>query len=372
MRIVVFGSYQADAHPRVTVLIEGLRSLGNEVIEINEPLGLSTKQRVSILRAPWKLPVLCVKLASAWIRLARRGRDFRRRECVDAVLVGYLGHFDVHLAKRVFKGSTIVLDHLIFAAGTARDRGAKAGATTKALELLDRRALAAADVIVLDTEEHRRRVPAQFADRTVVCHVGADHRWFDAGQESAPDPAAGEPVRAVFYGLFTPLQGAVTIGIALRVLADRGVRASDLSVTMIGAGQDLAAAMSAAGDSQIVQWRDWVAAADLPSVVASHHVALGIFGTTVKGAEVVPNKVYQSAAAGCALITSDTPPQRRLLAGATELVPPGDAEALAAALERFITDRATLAERRRQAVDVASREFSPEGVTRPLAVRLSR
>lgn len=372
MHIVAFGTYQSDTHPRIRVLIEGLRSLGHRVTEINEPLGLSTAQRVSMLKAPWQVPVLAAKLVRRWRTLARRAAALRRREKVDVVLVGYLGHFDVHLARRVFRGCTVVLDHLIFAAGTAVDRGVRKGVITMALGLLDARALAAADVIVVDTEEHRARVPEQFADHTVVCPVGANADWFRAAEQATADPAPGEPVRVIFYGLYTPLQGAQTIGGALRELAAGGATRADVAVTMIGTGQDLEAARRAAGPGSdpLVTWLDWADSAELPAVVAGHHVALGIFGTTTKAAEVVPNKVYQSAAAGCAVITSDTPPQRRVLAGAAVLVPAGDARALARALCELIDDRALLAARRRSCAALAHREFSSVGAVRPLADKL--
>ena len=64
-----------------------------------------------------------------------------------------------------------------------------------------------------------------------------------------------------------------------------------------------------------VTWRDWVPTAELPGLVASHDVCLGIFGDTDKALSVVPTKVYQGAAAGCASITSDTAPQRRGVGG---------------------------------------------------------
>lgn len=370
MRILAFGTYQADSHPRVRVLIEGLREAGHQVVEINEPLGLSTAQRVSMLRRPWLAPMLAARLLVTWSRLWRRGRTERRRQRPDAVLVGYLGHFDVHLARRVFKGTPIVLDHLIFAAGTALDRGAKAGLLTRALGAVDRRALAAADVIVLDTAEHQARVPAELAGRTVVVPVGADAGWFAAGNSAAAEPSATEPVRVVFFGLFTPLQGAVVIGRALAKLAELGIGADQVSVTMIGDGQESAAARDAAGPAAPVKWIGWVEPDRLPTVVAGHHVALGIFGTTPKGANVVPNKVYQSAAAGCALVTSDTPPQRRILGGTAELVPVGDADALAECLARLVEDRPLLARRRRQARELALESFSGYATVMPLLAKL--
>ena len=56
-----------------------------------------------------------------------------------------------------------------------------------------------------------------------------------------------------------------------------------------------------------MRWIDWVDADELPGVVAEHDVCLGIFGTTDKAPRVVPNKVYQGVASGCAVVTSDTP-----------------------------------------------------------------
>ena len=370
MRIIAFGTYQADSHPRVRVLIEGLRAHGHEVVEINEPLGLTTAQRVSMLRRPWTAPLLALALLRTWTRLARRGRAERRRTRPDAVLVGYLAHFDVHLAARVFRGSTIVLDHLIFAAGTAVDRGASPGLVTRALQQIDRRALAAADVIVVDTAEHAASVPAEFSDRVVVAPVGADAAWFAAGQQAIGEPAADEPVDVVFFGLYTPLQGAVVIGQALGELARRGFGADRIRVTMIGTGQDLPAARQAAGAAAPATWIDWVPAAELPAVVATHHVALGIFGTTAKAANVVPNKVYQSAAAGCAIVTSDTAPQHRALDGNAELVPAGDPKELAAALAALVGDRELLAARRRQARQAAVDSFSAGAVVEGLAAKL--
>ncbi len=370
MRIIAFGTYQAESHPRVRVLIEGLRAAGHSVVEINEPLDLSTADRVAMLSKPWFAPMFGLRVLNRWSRLWKRGRLENKTHPADAVLVGYLGHFDVHLAKRAFRGIPVVLDHLIFAAGTARDRGTKTGLVTAALEVVDRRALAAADVIVVDTAEHGARVPDRLADRVVVAPVGADAGWFAAGERAAADPEPGQPVKVVFYGLFTPLQGAPVIGAALSKLAALGVHRGDVSVTMIGTGQDLAATKVAAGPDAPVDWVEWVDPAELPAFVAAHHVALGIFGTTVKGANVVPNKVFQSAAAGCAVITSDTAPQHRMLGDSAEFVRAGDADALAAVIAALVDDRGLLAARRRQARDLATRFFTARAVVTTVVAML--
>ena len=126
VRVLAFGTYDVRSHPRVGVLIEGLRASGDEVVEVNVPLGLDTASRVAMLRQPWRLPRRAFRLARCWALLAVRGRRAYRRQPPDAVLVGYLGHFDVQLARLLFRRTTIVLDHLVFAADTAADRGCPA------------------------------------------------------------------------------------------------------------------------------------------------------------------------------------------------------------------------------------------------------
>lgn len=58
MRIVGFGMYNCQRHPQVGILLDGLRQFGDEVTELNEPLGFSTAERVAKLYwqvsgSPW-------------------------------------------------------------------------------------------------------------------------------------------------------------------------------------------------------------------------------------------------------------------------------------------------------------------------------
>lgn len=104
MRLLFLGTYDAAAHPRVRVLRDGLAERGATVREVNAPLGLSTADRVGILRNPLLLPALAWRIARCWAALWRRSAGFRRPgQRPDAVVVGYLGHFDVLLARRVSK-----------------------------------------------------------------------------------------------------------------------------------------------------------------------------------------------------------------------------------------------------------------------------
>ncbi len=406
MLAIFFGTYDATAHPRVAVLRDGLREHGVTVLECNAPLGLRTADRVAMLRQPWRLPLLALRLADRWARLVVRARRLPRP---DVVVVGYLGHFDVRLARALYpRGSrrpwarsgparphgpatTIVLDHLIGASDTARDRGVEGGLRQRLLRALDAQALRAADLVLVDTQEHAVVLAEPKPDRDVlVVPVGAPVAWLAAGRRAAAargtaragtasggtasgGTASGGtgPLRVVFFGLYTPLQGAPVIGCALAALAALAARTGrPVHTTMIGSGQDLTETRRLASGNDQVTWLDWVGPGDLPDLVAAHDVCLGIFGTGAKALRVVPNKVFQGAAAGCALVTSDTPPQRRLLGDAAVLVPLGDADALAAALADLAADRGRLQRLRAGSIDLAHRRFTPAQVTAALSERL--
>ncbi|HXV33417.1 MAG TPA: glycosyltransferase family 4 protein [Gaiellaceae bacterium] len=360
MRVLFFGTYDADTITRVRVLQEGLAALGDEVTECNVALGLDTASRVRILQRPWLAPVLVYRIASAWVRLLARAR---RAGPVDAVVVGYMGHFDVHLARRRWRRTPIVLDHLVSGADTALDRRSRSARLQRALRALDRAALGAADLACVDTEEHLELVPPDLRERAVVARVGAPERWFRA-PPAAPSPG---PLRVVFYGSFTPLHGAPVIGEAIGLLAREQ---ATVRFTLIGRGQDYELTRAAAGRAATVTWIDWIAPAELPAVVSDHDVCLGIFGTTPKAARVVPMKVFGGAAAGCVVVTSDTAPQRRALGEAGLFVPPGNPAALADVLRRLAADPAGTHERRRAVYRRAEEAFRPEVAVGELRRRL--
>jgi glycosyltransferase involved in cell wall biosynthesis len=356
-RVLFFGTYDARRYPRVRVLQEGFAALGDEVLECNVPLRLDTATRVKMLRRPWLVPLLAAKLASSWIRLIARSRGCRG---VDLVVVGYMGHFDVHLARLLWPRTPVALDHLVSARDTALDRRVSSRWLVRVLDWLDRAAVHAAHFPCVDTAEHRERVCAAARGRAVVVPVGAPSDWF-----YPPVQHASERVRVVFFGSFTPLQGAPVIGEALRLLADD----ERFAFTIVGRGQDYEETRAVASAAN-VEWVDWVEPECLPYLVACHDVCLGIFGTGPKALRVVPNKAFQGAAAGTAIVTSDTAPQRQELGNAAVYVPAGDASALAAELRRLAADRERLWELRVAAFGRANERFHPVAVIEALNARL--
>ncbi|HEU5009032.1 MAG TPA: glycosyltransferase [Jatrophihabitantaceae bacterium] len=363
--MLAFGTYDVTTQPRVGVLIEGLRDHGVDVVEINRPLGFTTAERVRMLSKPWLAYRFAFRLLGRWIGLVRGTTSVRRTGRFDAVLVGYLGHFDVVLARLLFPRTVIALDLMIFAADTARDRDAAGKLKLSLLDALDRLAASCADLVIVDTEEQLELLGNGQRAKGIVVPVGASRAWFDAAQD--PTAAGSGKLRVVFFGMFTPLQGTHVIGEALALLAD----ATAITVTIIGTGQTYAATRAAAGDRGAIRWFDWVEPEDLPAVVAAHEVCLGVFGTSNKALRVAPHKIYQGAAAGCSIITSDTPPQRRALGDAARYIAPGDPVALADALRTLATDEAGARDLRIAARSVAIKRFTPMAVVAGLCERLA-
>ncbi len=362
MRVLFFGTYDELAHPRVRVLREGLETRGALVEVCNVPLGFDTAARVRLAAEPWRAAPFLLRLLVTWIRLLWRSRKSRTP---DVVVVGYLGAFDVHVARLRFRHALIVLDEMVSLAETVADRGLD-GPTSRLgrlLHALDRRAEHTADLIVVDTDAQADRLDSD-QDRVVV-RVGAPAVWMETTPSAIP--SGDEPVRAVFFGLYTPLQGAPVIGEALSLLGtDVG-----LEVTMIGDGQDRTATEAAAAGSGVrTEWIDWIDAVDLPTVVADHQICLGIFATSAKANRVVPNKIFQGAAAGAALVTADTPTQRAMLGDAAVYVPAGDASALAAVLRDLASDADALDAARHRARAWADEACNPEQVVEELQHRL--
>src|SRR5205807_1673049 len=81
-----------------------------------------------------------------------------------------------------------------------------------------------------------------------------------------------------------------------RAAARLGERAE---VVLIGEGPERARAEALAWRAGArLAWRDQVPLASLPAELAAAAVVLGVFGASQKAAMVVPNKVWQAAAAG--------------------------------------------------------------------------
>ena len=324
MRVLYFGTYERD-YPRNAQVISALRRAAVEVAE----------HHVSVWegrRDNWQAgATTAARLGIAELRLLRRPDDE-----FDALLVGYPGHLDLTAARRVAAGRPVVFNPLVSLYDTfVADRGrfTPSSAMARVLRSIDRQALRAADVVVADTEANADFL-ASLADvprsRVEVCFVGAEERVFSPGW------APADPFEALFVGKLIPLHGVDTVLEAARL-------APGLRFKIVGSGQLEPLLRDRPPNVEHVPWVDYEG---LPSELHRAGCALGIFGSSEKALRVIPNKVFQALACGTPVVTADTPGARELLADRESalLVPPGDPEALAAAVTRLAED-ASLARR---------------------------
>ena len=320
MRVLYFGTYDR-AYPRNAQVISCLRRAGVEVRERHESVWDGR-------RDGWRAgPADAVRLAAAQARLFRSPR-----ERLDAVIVGYPGHFDLPAARRAAHGAPVVFNPLVSLADTFVDDRARfrpGSFAARALTAVDRRAFRAADLVVCDTQAHADHLvelagldPA----RVAVCFVGAEERVFQPGW------APAEPFTALFVGKLIPLHGLETILAAARLVPE-------LAFRIVGSGQLDALLADRPANVEHVPWVEYER---LPAELHRAGCALGIFGTSGKAQRVIPNKAFQALACGTPLVTAGTPAVRELLADGESalLVPPGDPEALAEALRRLAADPA--------------------------------
>jgi glycosyltransferase involved in cell wall biosynthesis len=321
VRVLYFGTYERD-YPRNAQVISCLRGAGVEVVERHASVWERRRHK-------WSLGVgAALRVAGAETRLVLGGR----RERFDALIVGYPGHFDMPAARRIAGRRPLVFNPLVSLWDTlVGDRGRFGGRSAGAgvLRHVDTIAFRRADLVVADTEQHARFFRETFGlprDRVEVCLVGAEERLFRPGWQPA-----GE-FRALFVGKLIPLHGLETI-------LEAAALAPEVPFRLIGSGQLDALLEDRPAN---VEWVQWVDYERLPDEVQAAGCALGVFGTSDKAARVIPNKAFQAIACGTPLITADTPAARELLMDGESalLVPPGDAEALAAAVRRLAADPA--------------------------------
>lgn len=368
MRVMVFGTYDTNVHPRVGILVEGLLRHGVDVVVCNAALGQDGGGSAQAPRREGGVRAR-VRHAARITELVRRARRLPRP---DAVLCGYQGRVDIRVARRLFPHAPLLLDHLESADDVADRTGRPPRAGLRLAMRVEAAAIRIADLVLVDTEEHRRVLAGPDRERALVVPIGAAPPWFDAGRAVGADPApevrpigVDNPLRVIAFGDYSPVQGAPVIGAALRQLDGY-----PLAVTMVGRGLQLQRTRDLVGQDPRVRWHAWAPDAELPRLVARHDVCLGIFGTGAKALRVVPNKVFQGAAAGCAVVTSDTAPQHRVLGDAARFVPTGNPDALADTLRRLTGHPPEVARLRAAAAEAARERFTPQAVVEPLVERL--
>ena len=359
-RVLLIGTFDPTM-PRARQWQRLLDRLGCEVEVRNLPswdVDRATKTKQSafsmlppVLRALWTL-----------------SRYLLTCERPDLVVFLYPGHLDACILGPIARLRRIpaVLDIFVSLYDTVVvDRRLQSERSLHALatRAVDIVACWSVPLVVVDTPEHTEffakythRSPEHFP----VLWIGADESMF------MPSPDPGDDADILWYLTYIPLHGFETVARAAALLSDDGRR-----FRLVGDGQERARAEQLASELHLdnVDFVDQIPEAELPGEIARASICLGVFGTSSKAQRVVPNKAFQCAAVGRAVITASSPAVHTAFGDAFVTVPAGDAHALASAIRGLRGDA------RRQAADRARAafvdRFSDDALARQLARILS-
>ena len=268
----------------------------------------------------------------AWMGLKARGRK------PDLVLVGFPGHTVVWLARILF-GPRIIFDaFLSLYESNVIDRKVYPASSWRARKdrFFDSSACRLAGTVLLDTANNIDYFVKEYGipkEKFVRVFVGADDTIF------YPVNTPRDSVFiAHFHGTFIPVQGISHIVEAADILRNSGIK-----FRIVGSGQDAKRIDPEIQRLKLESTIERVAKVPvekIPEYMANADVVFGIFGDIDRAKRAIPNKVYEAMAMGKAIITEDGSgirelpnPEKMFL-----LVPPGDGNAIAKAVEALARD----------------------------------
>ena len=211
---------------------------------------------------------------------------------------------------------------------------------------------------------------AQFRDKIVVIHCGADLQIFQPGAASRPEAQSPHPFTILCIGTLHEVKGQTYLIEACRLLNERGI---DFLCQFVGDGPDhnrLTRQIAQAGLNERIQLlgqrtRDQIAGL----LTQAHAVATPSVSTTSGRREGILVALMEAMASGVPVVASD-------LSGIPELVehersgllvPPRNTRALADALDRLYRDSALRQRLGQAGREKVLREFNLHSNARTLA-----
>lgn len=312
MKICYFGTYHSS-YPGNSLLIKGLRLNNVEVIECHVPLGELSRSKFDEYQSLYSKVNLVLKYLLSYIELILKYRKIGK---YDAMIVGYLGQFDVFLARliKLFSKRPIIFNPMFSLYDTIildRQIYKETSFPARLLFYLDKYSFILSDITFLDSREHIKiwtDVLHCPSEKVRQLNFGADDGIFYPNSD--PNRHKEKLFRVLFYGTFMPSQGIPVIIRAAKILENKKV-----IFKIIGYGQVSNEVEELAEKLKIknIEFIKWVEFDKLPDHIEQAEVCLGMFGTTPKTKRCFANKVVQALAMGKPVITGDTPASREFL-----------------------------------------------------------
>lgn len=172
----------------------------------------------------------------------------------------------------------------------------------------DRTSLKHADFVIFDTKTHREYFINKYKidkGKTGVVYIGTNSVDF-----GILNTKKTEEFVIGFIGHFIPLHGIFNILKAAEILKDQ----SKYRFKLIGTGFHFEEAKDYCSkrDLHNVEFLGQVKYEELNNHIANFDVCLGIFSENIKAFHVIPNKIFNYASCGKAIITMDSPAIREI------------------------------------------------------------
>jgi len=313
MRVCYFGTYDTE-QSRNSVIIRGLRQNGVEVVECHAQLWRNTADKIRAVQGSFLTPRFLYRVLASYLRLVRRHAEIGD---YDVMIVGYVGHFDLFLAKllTLLSRKPLVFDALLSLTETiVEDRGLvrEGSALARFVHLVDKYSCQLADVVLLDTNAHLRYFHETFGvslTKLRRVYAGADDAYYHA----LPHASNGHHFKVLYFGQYIPLHGVNHIVEAAKLLEGY----PDIRFEFVGVGQTYERVSTLAKELAVKNatfYPVWLS----PKALMANHIAgadvcLGIFGDSQKAKRVMPFKVFVALAMGEPVITGDSPAAREVL-----------------------------------------------------------
>lgn len=331
--LAVIGAF-APHYARHAILLDGLAQAGVQVRRFALPPRTPTPQR-------WR---------HLW-------RSFAAVQGCDAVFLPSFNQTSAPLAGLLASRYRLPLlvDYMVGLSDLGADRQGHAPLRSRVFAHLDRWNIARLHTVT-DADAHRRefvRLLGASTERMQVLPVGV--------RDLDPLPAPDTPRPLVQYaGTYIPFHGVEHIVQAAALLPQ-------VDVELIGTGQHYERSVALAqqlGAHNLRFVKGYFPSEELLAMQARSTIMLGVFGAARKTDYVVPNKVYEALALGRPLITAESSAIREFLSPGEHLltVPPGDADALAAALQRLLDSPAEQERLRQQGRQRIEEAFLPRHI----------
>jgi len=293
---------------------------------------------LSVKRAPWRAFLLPALLGALFWRCLMRAGDadlIHANWTVCGVMAGIVGRLRRKPVITTLRGSDVA-------------RAEHSWVDRVILGLAVRTSATVICVSEAMAERARRRFPHRAAD-IHACLNGVDEAFF----RIARTPSDGHSLRVLAVGNLIRLKG---FDVLIEAVARAQCR-DEMRVCIVGDGVEdeaLRALAAARGVSTCFEFAGRLPVAEMPARFADADVL--VLSSYSEGR---PNVVVEALASGLPVIATDLEGVRGMVVDGDTgwLIPPGNADRLAAALDQAHTDRAQLRSRGERAREVANNQF---------------